>query len=130
LAARPHARARRRPRDGDRRSWFALATGAIERSIWDKLRVGGELGIGATFFNASQVGGDLFTPSCTPPLKAEPSFLLGANASYNVTKRLRVEASPLLLSFTPSFPDTRSTPKDATGVWVRIGAELGLAFEL
>jgi hypothetical protein len=114
----------------DATSWFALATGAIERSIWDKLRVGAELGIGATFFNASQVGGDLFTPSCNPGLKAEPSFLLGLDASYNVTKRLRVEASPLLLSFTPSFPDTSTQPKDASGIWFRIGAELGLAFEL
>jgi hypothetical protein len=114
----------------DATSWFALATGAIERNIFDKLRVGGELGIGANFFNASQVGGDLFTPSCTPGLKAEPTFLFAANASYNVTKRLRVEASPLILSFTPSFPDASKQPKDATGLWVRVGAELGLAFEL
>jgi hypothetical protein len=34
------------------------------------------------------------------------------------------------LSFTPSFPETISSPKDATGIWIRIGAELGLAFEL
>jgi hypothetical protein len=95
-----------------------------------RVRVGGDLGFGFASEIGSQLGGDVFVPNCDASPGLVPAVHFGADLSYRVLSSLSVVFSPLVLEVQPAFAGARSTPIDASGPWIRIGAGLGLTVNL
>jgi hypothetical protein len=94
------------------------------------LRLGFDTGAGAAFYFADQVGGDVFVPTCRASFGAKPVFHAGLEAALAVTPAFHVGLSPLVLDLHPAFDGAREQPKDAAGLWVRVGFGVGLGIDL
>jgi hypothetical protein len=108
----------------------AFADGLYAYRVTSRIRVGGDLGLGVATTSLDVAGGDLYTPTCRPSPGAKPVVHLGAEASYALSRELRITVTPLYLELQPAFEGTRTSPKDASSVWLRVGFGLGLAFDV
>lgn len=100
---------------------------------WDgtkSVRASLEIGAGAEALSASKGGGDVLVPSCAPSPGLVPVMGARASVSFAVIAGARVVLTPLAFTAHPAYEDARSTPRDATGTWLRLGANLGLAYDL
>lgn len=95
-----------------------------------RLRIGGDLGFGFASELGTQLGGDVFEPTCDASPGIVPAGHFGADLSFAVLPALRVTFSPLVLEVQPAFGGARSAPIDASGTWVRFGSGLGVAVDL
>jgi hypothetical protein len=95
-----------------------------------RFRFTGDFGFGLAVYPASQRGADLFEPSCDASTSVRPAVHFGADASYAFTPALRALLAPILLEVQPAFDGARTSPIDASGAWLRIGAGLGIALDL
>ena len=107
-----------------------LLDGAAAWRASPRWRLGGDLGLGVATYALGEAGGDLFVATCRPSPGVKPAAHLGLEASYAFSPELRLLLTPLFLEAQPAFDGTRSAPKDATGLWFRVGAAAGLAFDL
>jgi hypothetical protein len=107
-----------------------FANGALAYRVTPRIRVGGDLGIGLAAYAADRVGGDVFFPTCSPSPGVQPAFHLGGEASYALNRDVRIVVSPIILEMQSAFAGVRTTPRDASGMWLRFGAGVGLAFDL
>jgi hypothetical protein len=117
----------RNPLEATALSLYALGTGGVD--IVPKLRALGMLGAGIATYLVDDVGGDLFVPSCNTSPGVRPSFMAGAQIDWAVSGPFRLSAWPLLLQLQPAFDGTRSSPKDASGVWLRVMLALGVGMD-
>jgi len=108
----------------------AFFAGGLAYRATSRWRVGGDFGLGIATYSVGEVGGDLFVPSCSPSPGVKPAVHLGGQVSYAFSRELRLVLSPLILEAQPAFSGTRSSPKDASGIWLRYGIAGGLAFDL
>lgn len=114
-------------------SAFAVSFFAVGSAGWElvpRLRLHALGGLGAGTYILSQAGGDLFVPTCEPSPGVRPAFLLGAQLDYAITPAVRITALPIALQLQPSFGGTRSTPLDASGVWLRTTFAIGVGVDL
>ncbi len=95
-----------------------------------RLRVSGDVGIGGAAIFASQLGGDVFVPTCSPQTSLKPAVRVAAALSYAFTPALRGILSPILFEVQPAFVGTRTAPIDTAGPWIRFGGALGFAVDL
>ncbi|MBX3185792.1 MAG: PEGA domain-containing protein [Labilithrix sp.] len=109
-------------------SIFAMGTAGWE--ILPRLRVHTLGGIGLATYFVGQAGGDLFVPTCSASPGVRPAVLLGAQVDYAVTPTVRITALPLAIQFQPAFGGARSTPVDASGVWLRATFGVGVGVDL
>lgn len=117
----------------DATSAFAISFFAVGTAGWElvpRLRLHAVGGIGAATFLQSQAGGDLFVPTCEASPGVRPAFLLGTQLDYGITPSIRLTALPIALQIQPSFGGTRSTPLDASGVWLRTMFAIGIGVDL
>ena len=56
--------------------------------------------------------------------------MLGGRVDYALTPTVRLSALPIVLQLQPSFDGTRSTPLDASGVWMRASIAVGAGVDL
>jgi hypothetical protein len=108
----------------------AFVVGGVAWRATPRWRIGGDLGLGFATYSVGEVGGDLFIPNCRPSPGVKPAVHLGGEVSYAFSRELRLVLSPVILEAQPAFAGARSTPKDASGVWLRYGMAAGLAFDL
>jgi hypothetical protein len=108
----------------------AFADGALGYHFTPKIRLGGDLGFGFASELASQLGGDVFVPSCKAAPGLVPAGHVGAELSYAVLPLMRVVVSPIVFEVSSAFHGARTTPLDASGAWLRVGGGLGLAVDL
>jgi hypothetical protein len=108
----------------------AFLDGSLGWHVTQRIRIDGDLGLGLGGYFASPVGGDVFVPSCSPAPGVVPAVLVGASASYSFTRAVRAILSPLWFEAQPAFYGARSTPIDASGPWLRLGAGLGVGIDL
>jgi len=111
-------------------AFSAFLDGAAAWRPSPKWRLGGDVGFGLATYALGEAGGDLFTPTCRPSPGVRPAGLLGLEASYALSRELRLVLSPATLELQPAFGGARAAPRDATGVWLRFAAFAGLAFDL
>lgn len=107
-----------------------FATGSAGWEIVPRLRAHALTGVGVAAYFADDLGGDVFVPACNPSPGARPAFMLGGQIDYALTPTVRLSALPLVLQFQPSFEGTRSTPIDASGVWMRATIAFGVGVDL
>lgn len=117
----------RNPLEGTALSLYALWTGGFE--IVPRLRALGMLGAGIATYLVDDVGGDLFVPSCNTSPGVRPSFLGGVQIDWSVSGPLRISAWPLILQLQPAFDGTRSSPKDSSGIWLRVMLAFGVGVD-
>jgi len=108
----------------------AFLTGGVAWRAAPRWRIGGDAGLGIATYSVGEVGGDLFVPSCSPTPGVKPAVYLGGEVSYAFSHELRLVFSPVILEAQPAFGGARSSPKDASGLWLRYGVAGGLAFDL
>jgi hypothetical protein len=108
----------------------AFAAAGLGYRATPRLRLGADLGVGLAGYFLDRGGGDVFQPSCSPSPGVKLALLAGISASLNLTRALRIVASPLVLTLQPAFDGTRSTPIDAADAWLRVGGGLGVAIDL
>jgi hypothetical protein len=105
-------------------SLFGVVTGGWE--VFSKLHLSALGGAGAAlYFTGSDVGGDLFAPSCTAQTGARPALLVAAQIDYNLTPTVRLSALPIALQFHRGFAGVRTAPLDASGLWLRAVIAIG-----
>lgn len=107
-----------------------FATGSAGWEVIPRLRVHALTGVGLAAYFADDLGGDVFVPACSPSPGARPAFMLGSRIDYALTPLVRLSALPVLLQFQPSFEGARSTPLDASGVWMRATIAIGAGVDL
>jgi hypothetical protein len=107
-----------------------FADGAVGYRPLPRLRVGGDAGFGFASEPSSSLGGDVFVPSCNASPGIVPAGHFGLDVSYSVLPALRLVASPIVFEVLSAFSGARAAPIDATGVWFRVGAGLGVAVDL
>ena len=114
-------------------SAFAISFFGVGSAGWElvpRLRLHALMGLGAGTFLLSQAGGDLFVPTCDASPGVKPAFLLGSQIDFAITPTVRLTALPIALQLQPSFGGTRSTPLDASGVWLRTTFAIGVGVDL
>jgi hypothetical protein len=109
-------------------SFYAIAT--VGWDVVPRLRVHGVGGLGAAGYITEDVGGDVFVPSCTTSPGVRPSLLLGAQVDYHLTEAFRLTALPLVVQLQPAFAGVRTTPLDASGLWMRATLGIGVGVDL
>lgn len=109
-------------------SLFGIGTASIP--LGPSVRLAGIGGVGLAGYFVEHVGGDLFVPSCTPSPGVRPALLFGAAVDYALTKNVRLSAFPLTWQIQPAFGGVRTTPRDASGVWMRFGIGIGAGIDL
>lgn len=109
-------------------SMFAIATAGWQ--IVSRLRAHAIGGLGLAGYLAGDLGGDVFTPSCTGGPGARPAVLMGAQLDYALTPLVRLSAMPIVLQLQPSFAGTRSDPIDSSGIWMRATIAIGAGVDL
>jgi hypothetical protein len=115
------------------RSATALSLFAVGSAGWEltpRIRAHALAGAGAATYFAGDLGGDVFTPACSPSPAPKPALLLGAQLDYALTPVVRLSALPLLLQVQPAFDGARTTPVDASGAWLRATFALGAGVDL
>lgn len=119
---------------GDSQSATAFAfffAGNVMVPVSDKIDVGGNLGVGLSqLFAGSEVGGDLFDPSCRASPGGRPAFTIAPQVDYAITKALRLSAMPFAFQLQSAHDGTRTTPVDASSAWMRFTFALGLGLDL
>jgi hypothetical protein len=118
------------PADEAATAFSAFFTGGAAWRASPRWRLGGDLGVGIATYSASEVGGDLFTPTCRPSIAPVPAAYLAGSASYSFSHELRLLLSPVILQAQPAFDGARNAPKDASGLWIRYAFAAGLAFDV
>jgi hypothetical protein len=118
------------PADEAATALSAFLTGGAAWRASPRWRLGGDLGVGIATYSASEVGGDLFTPTCRPSIGPVPAVYLAGSASYAFSHELRLLLSPVILQAQPAFDGARNAPKDASGLWIRYAFAAGLAFDV
>jgi hypothetical protein len=109
-------------------SIFGIGTAGFD--VVPRLRVVGVGGIGVAAYAVPDTGGDLFIPSCTSSPGLRPAVLVGAQVDYAITGALRLTAMPISMQLHPAFAGVRTTPIDASGVWLRFGLGIGVGVAL
>ena len=104
--------------------------GAATLPLTDRIHVTGSAGLGIAGYSVDNVGGDLFVPSCSASPGVRPSFLLGTEIDYAVTPTFRISAFPLSWQIQSAFDGARTTPRDASGAWMRFGIGIGAGVNL
>ena len=119
---------------GDSQSATALSfffIGNLMAPITDKLEIGGSAGVGlAQLFTGTDVGGDLFVPTCRASPGGRPAFTLAPQIDYAITPVIRLSAMPFAFQLQGAFDGARDTPKDASSVWMRFTFAIGLGVDL
>jgi hypothetical protein len=116
------------PRSATALSMFA--TGSAGWEVVPRVRAHALAGIGLAAYFAGDLGGDVFVPACSPSPGPKPALMAGAQIDYALTPQVRLSALPLVLQIQPSFDGTRSTPLDASGVWMRATIAIGAGVDL
>ena len=106
-----------------------LLVGGVGVRLSDRMRAGGDLGVGVASLFASRVGGDVFEATCSPSFGVRPTFHVGTELSYRVAPALRLVLSPLALDLHAAFNGARVTPFNAAAVWVRVSTSVGIAVD-
>ncbi|MBS2018595.1 MAG: PEGA domain-containing protein [Deltaproteobacteria bacterium] len=117
----------------DSTSAFAMSLFAIGTAGWElvpRLRLHAVGGLGLATYFVGTAGGDLFVPTCSASPGVRPALLLGSQLDFAVTEAVRLTALPIVLQLQPSFGDTRATPLDASGVWLRTTFAIGMGVDL
>lgn len=109
-------------------SLFGIGTASVP--VGPNVRLAGMGGVGLAGYFVEHVGGDVFVPSCTPSPGVRPALLFGVEVDYALTKNVRLSAFPLTWQIQPAFHGVRSTPRDASGVWMRFGIGIGAGIDL
>lgn len=109
-------------------SVFGIGTAAFD--VVPRLRASGIGGIGVAAYAVPDTGGDLFIPSCTSSPGLRPAVLFGAQVDYAITSAFRLTAMPITMQLHPAFAGVRTTPIDASGVWLRFGIGIGVGVDL
>jgi len=109
-------------------SFFAI--GELGIPIVPRLRASGVGGLGIAGYAVPETGGDLFLPSCTSSPGVRPALLLGAEIDYAITSAVRLSAIPFMMHLQPAFAGVRSTPLDASGLWLRFDLGIGVGVDL
>jgi hypothetical protein len=76
------------------------------------------------------VGGDVFTSSCTTVPGVRPTFLAAGEVDFAVSSMFRLTAMPIALQLQPAFAGARTTPVDASGLWLVAAIAVGIGVEL
>jgi hypothetical protein len=118
------------PNDDSATAVSAFVDGGAAWHASSRWRLGGDLGVGFATYTMSEAGRDVFLPSCRPSPGVEPAVHVEGLATYSFSRELRLLLSPIILEAQPAFGGTSSSPKDATGPWLRLGAAAGLAFDV
>jgi len=116
------------PRSATALSMFA--TGSAGWEIVPRVRAHALAGVGVAAYFGGDLGGDVFVPACGASPGPKPAFMAGAQFDYALTPLVRLSALPLVLQLQPSFDGTRSTPVDASGVWMRATIAIGAGVDL
>jgi hypothetical protein len=116
------------PRSATALSMFA--TGSAGWEIVPRVRAHALAGVGVAAYFAGDLGGDVFVPACGASPGPKPAFMAGAQIDYALTPIVRLSALPLVLQLQPSFDGARSTPVDASGVWMRATIAIGAGVDL
>ena len=108
-------------------------TGGVAWDATRSLRASIELGGGLESLvigGVGAVGGEAFVADCSPSPGLVPLGLARASASFRVAKEVRVVLTPVTFAVHPAYEGARSSPTDATGPWIRLGASLGLSYDV
>jgi hypothetical protein len=105
-------------------------TGSAGWEIVPRVRAHALAGVGIAAYFAGDLGGDVFVPACSPSPSPKPAFMAGAQIDYALSPIVRLSALPLVLQLQPSFDGARSTPLDASGVWMRATIAIGAGVDL
>jgi catechol 2,3-dioxygenase-like lactoylglutathione lyase family enzyme len=116
------------PTDETATALSAFLDGSLGVRLNQRWRIGGDLGFGIATYSVDQVGGDLFLPTCRPTTSPRPAVHLGGQASYALGRDFRLLFAPTIEA-NPAFGGARSAPKDAAGLWLRLGAFFGIALD-
>lgn len=108
-------------------SLFGIGTASLPIG---PLRGAAIAGLGLAAYSVDDIGGDLFVPSCRPSPGIVPALLLGVELDWAPTSRVRLSAFPLTWQVQPSFDGTRAAPRDASGIWMRLGIAVGAGVDL
>jgi len=96
-----------------------------------RLTLGAHLGFGAAIYaTSSNVGGDVFAPSCTFGGSAAPDVYASLDVSFRATQAIRVLFVPASFDLHGSYDGARTGGPDATSPWIRFGIGLGAALDL
>jgi hypothetical protein len=108
-----------------------MAIAAVGWPVGRRVRIHGVLGAGlAMYLAGSDVGGDLFAPSCDAKTGLRPALVFGAKIDYALTPRVHLSALPITVQLHEAFDGARAAPRDATGLWVRAAIAIGAGVDL
>ncbi|HEY8074477.1 MAG TPA: PEGA domain-containing protein [Labilithrix sp.] len=111
----------------------AISLYGIGTAGWDivpRVRLSALGGVGVAGLVTSDVGGDVFIASCTTSPGLRPTLLLGGQVDVAITSAFRLTAMPLALQLQPAFAGTRTSPVDATGLWLSAAITIGIGVDL
>lgn len=106
-----------------------ILVGGIGVRLSDRVRLGGDLGVGLAYLFADRVGGDVFDATCSPSFGVKPAFHAGTELSFRATPALRLVLSPLAIDLHTAFNGARTAPVNAAAIWFRVSTTLGLAVD-
>jgi hypothetical protein len=118
------------PESENATAFSVFLDGAVAWRASHRWRLGGDVGLGLATYGLSEAGGDLFVATCRPSPGVKPALHLSLQASYAISRELRILLSPFYFEVQPAFDGARAAPKDAASAWVRLGAAAGIAFDL
>ncbi len=91
--------------------------------------VGARAGFGlAGLASSSALGGDYFEPTCNASTGLRGDFFAALDVSIKVGA-LRILLEPVAVDLHSGYGGARATPFDTTGLWARIGVNLGVAVD-
>ncbi|WP_394844330.1 PEGA domain-containing protein [Pendulispora brunnea] len=109
-----------------------LATGAFAVRALPRLRVGAAVGLGVAGLVADSSGADASKASCASSYGLTFLGRAALEGSLSLTPGWRLLFSPLVFEAHPAWKGARENPPstvDASGLWWRLGATLGFAFD-
>ena len=86
-------------------------------------------GFGFSSLTASELGGDLFDPTCSGSPGLRPDGYASLDVSIRLTPALRLMVVPLTVDVHPAYAGARAAPIDASGASTRLGFGLGLGVD-
>ncbi|MEO6421078.1 MAG: PEGA domain-containing protein [Polyangiaceae bacterium] len=117
------------PNDFTATELAGMLGGGIGLRLSERVRLGGDLGVGLASLFADRVGGDVFEATCSPSFGVKPAFHAGTELSFRVTPALRLVLSPLAIDLHTAFNGARSAPVNAAAIWFRVSTTLGLGVD-